>query len=215
MTTDTPVTPSEQAHLHEAAERLHREFDEVFSTETVEALLTDSFSRLRETATVQTFLPLLAERFTRERLRAAAKKDADVTTDHPTVLFLCVYNAGRSQMAAGWMQHLAGDRIQVLSGGSSPAGEVNPAAIEAMRQVGIDITRNYPKPWTEETVGAADVIVTMGCGDACPVLPGKRYLDWELEDPAGKGVEQVRPVRDEIERRVRALMTELGVDPSI
>ena len=136
-----------------------------------------------------------------------------MTTTAPTVLFLCVHNAGRSQMAAGWMQHLAGDRIQVVSGGSAPADTVNPAAIEAMREVGIDIASNYPKPWTDETVGAADVIITMGCGDACPVLPGRRYLDWALDDPAGKGVDEVRPVRDEIERRVRGLMAELGVDP--
>ena len=103
--------------------------------------------------------------------------------------------------------------LEVLSGGSEPASEVNPAAVEAMREKGIDITRQYPKPWTDETVGAADVVVTMGCGDVCPVLPGKRYLDWELEDPAGKGVDDVRPVRDEIEQRVRGLMAELGVEP--
>ncbi len=134
-------------------------------------------------------------------------------TDTPTVIFLCVHNAGRSQMAMGWMQHLAGDRIEVMSGGSSPGREVNPSAVAAMGEVGIDISSGYPKPWTDETIGAADVIVTMGCGDACPILPGKRYLDWELEDPAGKGVAEVRPVRDEIERRVRGLMGELGVEP--
>ena len=134
-------------------------------------------------------------------------------TTPPTVLFLCVHNAGRSQMATGWMQHLAGDRIQVLSGGSEPAATVNPAAVAAMDEVGIDITGNVPQRWTDATVGAADVVVTMGCGDTCPVLPGKRYLDWELEDPAGKDVAAVRPVRDEIEQRVRGLMAELGVDP--
>lgn len=136
-----------------------------------------------------------------------------MTFDTPTVLFLCVHNAGRSQMASGWMQHLAGDRIEVISGGSSPGSQINPSAIVAMREVGIDITDQFPKPWTTETVGAADVVVTMGCGDACPVIPGRRYLDWALEDPAGKDVDQVRPVRDEIERRVRALMAELGVEP--
>ena len=136
-----------------------------------------------------------------------------MATDTPTVLFLCVHNAGRSQMAAGWMRHLAGDRIEVLSGGSEPASEVNPAAVEAMREQGIDITGQSPRRWNDETVGAADVVVTMGCGDTCPVLPGKRYEDWELEDPAGKGVDQVRPVRDEIERRIRGLMADLGVEP--
>jgi arsenate reductase (thioredoxin) len=129
----------------------------------------------------------------------------------PTVLFLCVHNAGRSQMAAGFLRHLADGQVEVLSGGSAPAGSVNPAAVEAMAEVGIDIADQHPKPWTDDTVGAADVIVSMGCGDACPVLPGKRYLDWELEDPAGKGVESVRPIRDEIERRVRGLLAELEV----
>jgi arsenate reductase (thioredoxin) len=129
----------------------------------------------------------------------------------PTVLFLCVHNAGRSQMAAGFLRHLADGQVEVLSGGSAPAESVNPAAVEAMAEVGIDIADQHPKPWTDDTVGAADVIVSMGCGDACPVLPGKRYLDWELEDPAGKGVESVRPIRDEIERRVRGLLAELEV----
>ena len=132
-------------------------------------------------------------------------------TDKPTVLFLCVHNAGRSQMAAGWLRHLAGDRVEVLSGGSAPAEQVNAAAVASMREVGVDIAGQSPKPWTEETLGAADVVVTMGCGDACPVYPGKRYLDWQLEDPAGKPVEAVRPIRDDIERRVRGLLAELGV----
>jgi arsenate reductase len=129
----------------------------------------------------------------------------------PTVLFLCVHNAGRSQMALGLFQHLAGDRAVAWSGGSEPGVEVNPAAVAAMREIGIDISGAHPKPWTDEVVRAADVVVSMGCGDACPVVPGKRYLEWELDDPAGKDVEQVRPVRDEIERRVRALLEDLGV----
>lgn len=133
--------------------------------------------------------------------------------DIPTVIILCVHNAGRSQMAMGWMQHLAGDRIEVMSGGSDPGSQVNPSAVAAMAEVGIDITSSYPKPWTDETLGAADVIVTMGCGDACPVIPGKRYLDWELDDPAGKDIAEVRPVRDDIEQRVRGLMAELDVEP--
>lgn len=131
--------------------------------------------------------------------------------DRPTVLFLCVHNAGRSQMAMGWMSHLADDRIEVLSAGSSPGDAVNPAAVAAMDEVGIDISDAQPRRWTDEDIGRTDVVVTMGCGDECPYVPGTRYLDWELEDPHGKGVEQVRPVRDEIERRVRALMVELGV----
>ena len=132
-------------------------------------------------------------------------------TDVPTVLFLCVHNAGRSQMAAGWMKHLGGDGVEVLSGGSAPAETVNPAAVEVMAEVGIDIGGQTPRRWTEETLGTADVIVTMGCGDTCPVYPGKRYLDWELEDPAGRPAEQIRPIRDDIEQRVRGLLAELGV----
>ena len=129
----------------------------------------------------------------------------------PTVVFLCVHNAGRSQMALGWFNHLAGDRAIAWSGGSEPGREVNPSAIAAMREVGIDITQEFPKPWTDEMVRAADVIVTMGCGFACPLLAGKRYEDWELEDPAGQGVDAVRPIRDEIEQRVRALLASLSV----
>jgi arsenate reductase len=133
------------------------------------------------------------------------------TLHRAAVLFLCVHNAGRSQMAMGWFQHLAGDRAVAWSGGSEPGRQVNPSAVEAMREVGIDISGEFPKPWTDEVVRAADVVVTMGCGDACPVFPGKRYEDWALDDPAGQDVDAVRPIRDEIERRVRALLAELHV----
>jgi arsenate reductase (thioredoxin) len=131
--------------------------------------------------------------------------------DRPTVLFLCVHNAGRSQMALGWFNHLAGDAAVGLSGGSEPGPAVNPVAVEAMAEVGIDIAREFPKPWTEEAVRAADVVVTMGCGDACPFYPGKRYEDWALDDPHGQPIEAVRPIRDAIEQRVRTLLAELGV----
>jgi arsenate reductase (thioredoxin) len=134
-------------------------------------------------------------------------------SDRPTVLFLCVHNAGRSQMAAGWVRRLAGDRVEVRSGGSAPAAQVNPVAVEAMREVGVDLSGEQPQPWTDAALGAADVIVTMGCGDTCPVLPGKRYADWELDDPAGRPLEEVRRTRDAIEDRVRALLAELGVEP--
>jgi arsenate reductase len=127
----------------------------------------------------------------------------------PSVLFVCVHNAGRSQMAAGWLGHLAGDAVEVRSAGSLPGDRVNPAAVEAMAEVGIDISDQRPKVLTTDAVEASDVVITMGCGDACPVFPGKRYLDWELEDPAGKGVESVRPIRDDIERRIRELLGEL------
>lgn len=132
----------------------------------------------------------------------------------PSVLFLCVHNAGRSQMAAGWLQHLAGDKVDVYSGGSQPADSVNPVAVEAMAERGIDIGANVPRRWSDETLRAVDVVVTMGCGDECPYYPGKRYVDWELEDPSGKGIEEVRPIRDKIERQVRNLMGELGVQPT-
>ncbi|HLL64817.1 MAG TPA: arsenate reductase ArsC [Micromonosporaceae bacterium] len=130
-------------------------------------------------------------------------------SDKPSVLFVCVHNAGRSQMAAGWLRHLAGDTVQVRSAGSVPAQSINPAAVEAMREVGIDITDQTPKQLEWETAESSDVIVTMGCGDACPIFPGKRYEDWKLEDPAGKGVASVRPIRDDIRIRVEKLLTEL------
>jgi arsenate reductase len=129
----------------------------------------------------------------------------------PNVLFLCVHNAGRSQMALGWFNHLAGGRAVAWSGGSEPGPEVNPSAVAAMAEVGIDITGEFPKPWTDEIVRAADVVITMGCGDACPYFAGKRYEDWDLEDPEGQSVDAVRPIRDEIERRVRTLLTSLDV----
>ena len=130
-------------------------------------------------------------------------------SDKPTVLFVCVHNAGRSQMAAGWLRHLAGDAVEVRSAGSAPAEHVNPAAVQAMAEVGIDITGRIPAKLTWETAESADVIVTMGCGDACPVFPGKRYEDWKLDDPAGRGVEAVRPIRDEIRTRIEKLLTEI------
>jgi arsenate reductase len=143
---------------------------------------------------------------------AAPARTRDGGPDQPpVVLFLCVHNAGRSQMALGWFNHLAGDRAIAWSGGSEPGPQVNPTAVAAMAEVGIDIAREFPKPWTEEIIRAANVVVTMGCGDACPFYPGIRYEDWVLDDPHGQDIEAVRPIRDEIERRVRALLAELGI----
>jgi arsenate reductase len=133
---------------------------------------------------------------------------------HPTVLFVCVHNAGRSQMAAAWLEHFAAGRVRVLSGGSLPAAEVNPAAVAAMTEVGIDISARTPQPWTEAAVREADVVITMGCGDTCPFFPGKRYEDWEVTDPAGRSLDEVRRVRDDIEQRVRRLAGELGITPA-
>ncbi|MEU6972357.1 arsenate reductase ArsC [Kitasatospora aureofaciens] len=129
----------------------------------------------------------------------------------PSVLFICVHNAGRSQMAAAFLTHLGGERVEVRSAGSAPADTVNPAVVEAMKEAGIDISTEVPKVLTTEAVQASDVVITMGCGDTCPYLPGKRYLDWKLDDPAGQGVDAVRPIRDQIEQRIRHLLTELGI----
>ena len=134
---------------------------------------------------------------------------ADPSTRRPTVLFLCIHNAGRSQMALGWFDHLAAGQAIAYSGGGEPADEINPVAVSAMAEVGIDITSEHPKRWTDQDVEAADVVVTMGCGDTCPFLPGKRYEDWPVDDPAGLPLDRVRPIRDEIARRVRALLASL------
>lgn len=199
--------------IKQSATRLQLEFDGVFNAETIERFITDSQTRLEHRAKFNNWLPVLIERFTRERLQALAKIETG-NRDRPAVLFLCVHNAGRSQMAAGFLRHLAGDTIDVFSGGSDPGHQVNAAAIEAMNEVGIDISNEYPKPWTDEIARAADVIVTMGCGDACPIFPGKRYEDWELQDPAGQSVEFVRVVRDDIRQRVETLIASLQTQPS-
>lgn len=186
-------------------------FAGTFGPETIERFVIDSLEQLVPTARITSFLPVLAENFAKERLRALGKVDGSLPSTTPGVLFLCVHNAGRSQMAAGWLRHLAGDRVTVYSGGSEPASEINPAAIAAMAEVGIDITDEFPKPWTDEVVRAADVVVTMGCGDACPLYPGTRYEDWELSDPAGQGLDAVRPIRDDIRLRVLTLIDSLDL----
>jgi arsenate reductase (thioredoxin) len=212
MTPSQPdLTVDQQLALRTAAERLAREFDGMFGVETIERFLYSSYDQFASRSSIANFLPLIGERFARQRLRALAKVEGLHTDGKPVVLFLCVHNAGRSQMALGFFQHFAGDRAIAWSGGSEPGNAVNQAAIAAMAERGIDISSEYPKPWTDEVVRAADVVVTMGCGDSCPVFPGKRYEDWTLEDPAGLGVEAVRPIRDEIERRVRVLLDQIGV----
>ena len=196
--------------IRTASRRLTEEFAGTFGTETIQRYIAESYASLHD-AKVQSFVPLFVERFARERLRALARVEGLSTTDTTMVVFLCVHNAGRSQMAAGWAAHLGGDAVEVFSGGSDPASEVNHAAVEAMAEIGVDIRSQFPKPWTDEVVRAADVIITMGCGDACPIFPGKRYEDWPVPDPAGHGLDSVRPIRDEIEERVRALLSELDV----
>jgi arsenate reductase (thioredoxin) len=199
----------QQYALELAATTLHEEFADLFSTETIRRYLETSYDQFADRAKFINFLPLMAERFARQRLQALARVEGLGTDGTPIVLFLCVHNAGRSQMALGWFNHLAAGRAIAWSGGTEPGREINPAAVAAMAEVGIDITGEFPKPWTDEIVRAADVVVTMGCGDACPLYPGTRYADWELDDPAGLDVAAVRPIRDDIRRRVEHLLDEV------
>ncbi|WP_280505903.1 arsenate reductase ArsC, partial [Nocardia farcinica] len=178
------LTVDQKVALATAATRLGREFDGVFGIETIERFLHTSYDQFAGRATVINYLPLLAERFARQRLHALAKVEGKAHTGTPTVLFLCTHNAGRSQMALGFFTHLAGTHAVAWSGGSEPGDQINPATVEAMAEVGIDITGEFPKPWTEEIIQAADVVITMGCGDACPLYPGRRYEEWTLDDPA-------------------------------
>jgi protein-tyrosine-phosphatase len=200
-------------HLGVVERNVRREFAGTFSDETVERFLRESEAAFRD-ARVQTFVPVMVERFARERLRALAQAEGTVAKDRPEVLFVCVHNAGRSQMAAALLDDRAKGRVHVRSAGSEPGESINPAVVGALAEIGLDVTREFPKPLTDEVVRAADVVITMGCGDACPVYPGTRYLDWELDDPDGKSLEQVRPIRDEIDRRVRELLDELVGEPA-
>ena len=205
------LDPVTQHHLRQAAEALSDEFAGVYSQETIERFIAESLDLLGD-ARINVFVPVLAHRFARERLKALAQAEGKVVKDVPEVLFVCVQNAGRSQMAAGLMNHRAQGRVHVRSAGSDPAEEINPAVMEAMAELGIDLNEEFPKPLTDEVVRAADAVITMGCGDACPIYPGKRYLDWELADPAGKDLDAVRVIRDDIDVRVQALLAELVDD---
>jgi arsenate reductase len=205
------LDPVTQHHVRQASEALAREFEGIFSQETIERYIGESLDLLGETR-VNVFVPVLAHRFARERLRALGQAEGTIVKEHPEVLFVCVQNAGRSQMAAGLMNLRAAGRVHVRSAGSDPAEEINPAVVEAMAELGIDLHEEFPKPLTDEVVRAADAVITMGCGDACPIYPGKRYLDWELADPAGKDLETVRAIRDDIDARVQALLAELVPD---
>ena len=193
------------AHI---CEQLADEFIGTFSSETIQRFVSESFESISD-AKVQAFVPLFIHRFARERLRAAGQAEGVFVKEVPEVLFVCVHNAGRSQMAAALLDRAAEGKVHVRSAGSTPANEIHPGVREAMAEIGVDMTRDFPKPLTDEVVRAADVVITMGCGDACPVYPGKKYLDWELDDPANKPILEVRPIRDEIDRRVRELLEEL------
>ena len=205
------LDPATRGHLDRSIDDLAEEFAGVFSRETIEAYVEESLDQFSG-ARLQNFVPVLVDRFARERLRALAQAEGKVSKDVPEVLFVCVHNSGRSQMAAGLLDKLGQGRVHVRTAGSEPADQINPQAIEAMEEVDVDLSKEYPKPLTDEFVRSADVVITMGCGDACPIYPGKRYEDWELEDPAGKDLETVRRIRDEIEGRVRNLISELNED---
>lgn len=210
MTDPSPLSDPELVmRLEGVAASLTREFTGIFSQETITRYVTASAERLAADARIVEFLPLLTHQFARERLRALAQAEGMIVKDVPEVLFVCVQNAGRSQMAAGLLDHHARGRVHVRSAGSAPAGQIHDNVAAAMAEIGLDISREFPEPLTDEVVRAADVVVTMGCGDACPVYPGKRYLDWDVPDPAGRSGEEVVAIRDEIDRRVRALLTEL------
>ena len=195
-------------HVRQAADALTDEFAGVFSRPTIERYIAESVDLLGP-GRINVFVPVLAHRFARERLRALAQMEGLVTKEMPEVLFVCVHNAGRSQMAAGLVKLRSDGRIHVRSAGSAPGEEINPAVVEVMREVGVDLGEEFPKPLTDEVVRAADVVITMGCGDACPIYPGKRYEDWELDDPAGRDAGAVRRIRDEIDARVGTLVREL------
>lgn len=205
MATESSLDPLVERIVDEIAPK----FASVFSRETIEQFVVQSYEDLARRARVTTYVAGLTQRFAVDRLRDLARAEGKTVSDKPEVLFVCVHNAGRSQMAAGLLHHHAQNRVIVRSAGSAPADSINPAVVEAMREVGIDLAQEFPKPLTDEAVRAADVVITMGCGDACPVYPGKRYLNWDLADPAGKTIADVRPIRDDIDRRVRTLLDEL------
>jgi len=203
------LDPVTQHHVNQAAENLAHEFRGVFSEETIARYIGESLDLLGNSR-INVFVPVLAHRFARERLKALAQAEGTMTKEQPEVLFVCVHNAGRSQMAAGLVKLRSEGRIHVRSAGSAPGEEINPAVVEAMTELGVDMSEEFPKPLTDEVVRAADVVITMGCGDACPIYPGKRYEDWELDDPAGQDLQTVRRIRDEIDARVQKLVAELG-----
>jgi arsenate reductase len=202
------LDPVTRAHVERAAEALQDEFSGTFSRETIARYIAESVDLLGETR-VSVYVPVLAHRFARQRLKALGQAEGLITKEQPEVLFVCVHNAGRSQMAAELVTLRSDGRVHVRSAGSDPGEQINPAVVEAMDELGVDMSEEFPKPLTDEVVRAADVVITMGCGDACPIYPGKRYEDWVLEDPAGQNLETVRRIRDELDGRVQRLVDEL------
>jgi arsenate reductase (thioredoxin) len=197
-----------RGHLEKGLETLRSEFQGIFSAETVERFMTESLEALSG-ARVKDYVPLFVHRFARERLRALGQVEGTIAKEVPEVLFVCVQNAGRSQMAAALLDHYAEGRVHVRSAGSAPADQLNPDVVAAMTELGIDLSKEFPKPMTDEVVKAADAVITMGCGDACPIYPGKRYEDWEVDDPAEADLAGVRRIRDDIDERVRRLLSDV------
>ena len=198
-----------RGHLEKGLAGLRSEFEGIFSPQTVERFMAESLESLAGSR-LNDFVPLFVHRFARERLRALGQVEGTIAKDVPEVLFVCVQNAGRSQMAAGLLDQLAEGRVHVRSAGSEPADQINPNVVTAMSELGIDIGREFPKPMTDEVVQAADAVITMGCGDACPIYPGKKYEDWTVDDPADADLEGVRRIRDDIGQRVRRLLDEVA-----
>jgi len=209
MTEHEPMTAQQRVQLNHVVKDLHSKYHGIFSLESIEAFVFDSYDEIAKRATVTTWLTGTAEKFARQRLEALAQMRDHSLKRVPAVLFLCVHNAGRSQMALGWFNHLAAGRAIAWSGGSEPGSNINSDVVKAMAEVGIDISKEFPKPWTDEFLEAADVVVTMGCGDACPLVPGKRYEDWVLEDPTAKSLEEIRPIREAVKDRVEILLEEI------
>lgn len=203
------LDPIARRHLGSAIDSLADDFRGLYSHETIARFVDESLESLFADARIADYVPVLAYRFTKERLTALAQAEGDVPKQVPEVVFVCVRNAGRSQLAAALLTHHGRGAVHVRSAGSDPADAVNPAVLEVLAELGIDTSIEFPKPLTDEVVRAADVVVTMGCGDACPVYPGKHYEDWKIDDPEGKSLEEVRQIRDDIEARVRTLLTEL------
>ncbi len=197
--------------LTRIAERLDDKFKGVFSTETIERYVKESYALLAEKARVNIYLPPLTERFARDRLMALAQSEDKIVKNKLEILFVCVHNAGRSQMAAALAMQISQGAVSVRSAGSAPADSIPEAVHAAMDEIGLNLAEAFPKPLTDEVVRAADVVITMGCGDACPIYPGKRYEDWDLEDPSGLDADGVKSVRNDIEARIRTLLTELKV----
>jgi arsenate reductase (thioredoxin) len=203
------LDPVTRRHIERAAEALQDEFAGTFSRETMARYIAESTDLLGESK-IKEFVAVLAHRFARERLRALGQSEGLIAKEQPEVLFVCVHNAGRSQMAASLVKLRSQGRIHVRTAGSAPAEEINPLAVEAMAELGVDMSEEFPKPLTDEVVEAADVVITMGCGDACPIYPGKKYEDWVLDDPSGLDIGSVRRIRDEIDMKVQRLIDELA-----